>query len=174
MPNYRIIDPVKANITTSKDLSSLNGKIFMLTTGLIQLDGRGNGNNNKLAIIVSNTSNSNQYVNIGTICGSSIFRTTFELYRNGSFPSGTDIIPHNTNTKFNDTPTIISSKYIKTSSNPFSSDILLSSFIQEQGMNIYYCDGTIKIYAGDSIGFLITNYSTQSAYVTLNISLIES
>lgn len=169
MPNYNLIGPINTNITTSLEESSSLGKIYMLTIGIQSLD-----KDEHLVLYIKNTS-SNITLSIGNICASSLIKSSFYIYRDVLFTedSGTTVTPRNTNSTFSDTIEI-KSEYKKITT-PEPSGILLGSFVQENGVTIYPCNGSVKIGANNAVSFVIKNIAPSgSGEVCINVSLIAS
>ncbi|MBF8984041.1 hypothetical protein IZY60_10875 [Lutibacter sp. B2] len=173
MPNFRIFGNSTSQIITSSEIASENGNVYIVSSGIHQLD----KSSNSVFIMYLTNNSSDKTFSLGNICGSCAILSSFRLY-NSTF-SLTDPVNsyiHNGNSAFGVEGTI-ESKYKIQSTDPAATESsnLLGGFVQNSGVTIYPCNGSIQIGPGSSVSVIAKNIAASgTGVVGINISFIIS
>ncbi|MDD3268838.1 MAG: hypothetical protein PHX14_05905 [Syntrophomonadaceae bacterium] len=144
MPNYKIINseanPLYAQSTTPYLQGAVNGQIYDITTGSIDVAANG-----FLLVQLNIPAETNKTVYIIRLAGGATVNTRLDILRNAAFSgSGTAITPHNNNWSYLDSSTC-TAKYSNSASDTTSGGELMITLIQNGGQMLVAFDGRLVI-----------------------------
>lgn len=174
MPNYKIIsnssDPLVVLNNQPYTDAAINGQVYDITTGDINVDANG-----YLAVQLTVPANINKTVYILRLIGGSTVNTTLDIYRNATFSGGTSITPVNNNLDFTG-GSVSTAKYKSQLANPVIGGTLMISFVQTGGGILLPFDGRIVIPSSTTdrqLYLVLKNKTNQSNICAISLAYWE-